>query len=335
MSRMMLPRRSFAAALAGTAAAGSFGRRARAAGPTKIRLITSWFAQAEHGGHYQAKATGLYERAGLDVEIKMGGPQVNPTQLMLGGEADIIMGYPLQVLKAQEQNLPVVAIGTSFQFDLVGLMTHDDVPNIAALKNHRILIANSTRTTWWPWLKNRFGFTDGSAAPYTFNLQPFLVDRNTAVQSYVTSEPFEAAQQGAKVKFFLLADDGYPPYGNTLMTTRPFLQNNAEALRRFLQVTAEGWKSYVTGDPAPGNALIQADNPRMTSDRIAYAIGKLREIKALEGHGPDAAAICTMNEASWEKTRDFMVGADLLKASAPWRNAFTLDLVRDMRVTLS
>ena len=49
----------------------------------KITFLTSWYAQAEHGGFYQAKAAGLYEKAGLDVTIKMGGPQVNAMQLML------------------------------------------------------------------------------------------------------------------------------------------------------------------------------------------------------------------------------------------------------------
>jgi len=51
----------------------------------KVTFLTSWFAQAEHGGFYQAKATGLYDKAGLDVTIKMGGPQVNGSQLLLAG----------------------------------------------------------------------------------------------------------------------------------------------------------------------------------------------------------------------------------------------------------
>src|SRR5271170_4485406 len=81
----------------------------------KVTFLTSWFAQAEHGGFYQAKATGLYEKEGLDVTIKMGGPQVNGMQLLLGGETDIMMGYDLQVLKALEQGIPVIPVGTSFQ----------------------------------------------------------------------------------------------------------------------------------------------------------------------------------------------------------------------------
>jgi NitT/TauT family transport system substrate-binding protein len=86
-------------ALAGAAGAAVLGGRARPAkAATKITFLTSWFAEAEHGGFYQAKATGLYEKAGLDVEIKMGGPQVNGMQLLTGGAADIVIGYDIQVL---------------------------------------------------------------------------------------------------------------------------------------------------------------------------------------------------------------------------------------------
>src|SRR5258706_5000032 len=80
----------------------------------KVTFLTSWCAQAEHGGFYQAKATGLYEKAGLDVTVKMGGPQINGLQLLLAGETDFLMSYDFSVLKAVEQNLPVVTVGTSF-----------------------------------------------------------------------------------------------------------------------------------------------------------------------------------------------------------------------------
>src|SRR5947209_7403414 len=85
--------------LAGAALAASL---APSQATDKVTILTNWFAQAEHGGFYQAKATGLYEKAGLDVTIKMGGPQVNSSQLLLAGDADFMMGYDIQVLKGRE-----------------------------------------------------------------------------------------------------------------------------------------------------------------------------------------------------------------------------------------
>ena len=91
MTQILRPtRRSVLAGGAALASTAVASRPARAA--TKITFLTSWFAQAEHGGFYQAKATGLYEKAGLDVTIKMGEPQINALQLLTGGDADIVMG---------------------------------------------------------------------------------------------------------------------------------------------------------------------------------------------------------------------------------------------------
>src|SRR5271154_934127 len=191
---MKILSRMIATALVGTAAAAAAFTPALAA--DKVTFLTSWFAQAEHGGFYQAKATGLYEKAGLDVTIKMGGPQVNGAQLLLAGETDFMMGYDIQVLKGREQNLPLVTVASSFQFDLQGLMAHDDVTDIAALKGKPILIAGSSRVTFWPWLRKKYSFTDDQIRTYTFNLQPFLADRTIAQQAYQSSEPYQAQQQG-------------------------------------------------------------------------------------------------------------------------------------------
>jgi NitT/TauT family transport system substrate-binding protein len=299
----------------------------------KVTFITSWFAQAEHGGFYQAKATGLYEKAGLNVTIKMGGPQVNGMQLLLAGETDLMMGYDFQVLKGVEQGLPLISVGTSFQYDLQGMMTHDDVDSLAGLKDKTILVATPGRTTWWPWLKAKFGYTDEQAKPYTFNLQPFFADKNTAQQSYPSSEPFQAMKQGVPVKFFLFAKDGYPPYGTTMVTTRAFLEKNPDVVARFVKASLEGWKSYMS-DPAPANALIKADNPKMADDQIAFGIDQLKKLKVLDGGDAATMGIGIITAARWKATYDYMVAAGLLKPEVDWRAGFTDRFVKDLKLSM-
>jgi NitT/TauT family transport system substrate-binding protein len=277
----------------------------------KITFLTSWFAQAEHGGFYQAKATGLYEKAGLDVVLKMGGPQINGMQLLLGGETDVMMGYDLQVLKALEQGLPVITIATSFQYDLQGMMTHPDVNSLADLKDKTILVATPGRSTWWPWLKAKYKYTEEQTRPYTFNLQPFFADKNLVQQAYPTSEPFAAKQAGIPAKYFLFADYGYPPYGTTMVATQPFVDKHPDAVARFVKASLEGWRSYLH-NPAPGNALIKVDNPRMSDEQIAFAVEQLKAIKVLEGGDAATLGIGIMTEARWKATYDFAVATGLL-----------------------
>jgi NitT/TauT family transport system substrate-binding protein len=321
------------AAIAGAAsalvAAGTRIAPARAA--TKIRLLTNWFAEAEHGGFYQAKATGLYEKAGLDVDIQMGGPQVNGMQLLGGADADIIISYDIQVLDSVEKGVPAVAIGAVNQFDLQGIMAHPDVASLASLKGRKILVSSTAYSTFWPWLKLKFGFTDDMAGTYTFNLQPFYVDPTLAQQGYITAEPFEAQKHGAKTKFFLFADDGYPPYSTTLVTTRPYMEKNPELVAAFVKATMQGWKSYLE-HPAPGNALIKEANPKQGDDQIAFSIGRFKAIKCITGGDAATHGIGIMTEARWKKTRDFMVGTHMLAAEAPWKTAFTTQFVRGLNI---
>jgi NitT/TauT family transport system substrate-binding protein len=298
----------------------------------KVTFLTSWYAQAEHGGFYQAKAAGLYDKENLDVTIKMGGPQVNGMQLLLGGEADVIMGYDFQVLSGISKGLPVVTIATSFQKDLQGMMTHADVKDLGDLKDKTILIATSGRTSWWPWLKHKFNYTDEQTQPYTFNLQPFFADANVAQQSYPSSEPFQAIQKGIPVNFYLFADYGYPPYGTTMVTTTKFVSEHPDVARRFVKASLAGWKSYLEGDPAPANALIKADNPNMTDAQIAFGIKRMNELHIVDGGDAQTMGIGIITEPRWKASYDLMVSSGLLPADTDWHKGFTTDFVKDLKI---
>ena len=298
----------------------------------KVTFLTSWYAQAEHGGFYQAKATGLYDKEGLDVTIKMGGPQVNGMQLLLGGEADVIMGYDFQVLTGLSKGLPVITIGTSFQKDLQGMMTHADVKDLGDLKDKTILVATSGRTSWWPWLKHKFGYTDDQTQPYTFNLQPFFADDKIAQQSYPSSEPFQAIQKGVPVNFFLFADYGYPPYGTTMVTTTKFVAEHPDVARRFVKASMEGWKNYLEGDPASANALIKADNPNMSDAQIAFGIKRMNELHIVDGGDAKTMGIGIITEARWKASYDLMVKEGLLPKETDWTKGFTTQFVKDLKV---
>ena len=294
-------------------------------------FLTSWYAQAEHGGFYQALATGLYKKAGLDVTIKMGGPQVNGMQLLAAGQADAVMGYDIAVMKGREQGVDAVTVAASFQKDLQGMMTHDDVKSLADLKGRTILVATSGRSTWWPWLKTLHGLNDEQARPYTFNIQPFLADRNIAQQGYPSSEPLSAMKAGAKANFFLFADAGYPPYGTSIVTMDKTLKDRPEVLRKFVAASMEGWKSFLA-DPAPAVALIKKDNPNMTDETIAFAIRRLKELDVVGGGDARAGGIGTMREDRFKATYDMLVQHKLLDPKVDWRKTFTTQFVKDLKV---
>ncbi|WP_434460794.1 ABC transporter substrate-binding protein [Serratia plymuthica] len=297
----------------------------------KIALLTSWYAQAEQGGYYQALATGIYKRYGLDVSIQSGGPQVNGMQLLLAKRADVIIGYDLQLLESVQRGFQAKAIAAPFQFDPQGLLTHDSVTSLDGLKDKTILVSSSGQSTWWPWLKARYQLSDSQVRPYTFNIQPFVADDNVAQQAYVSSEVFQAQKAGVKSNFFLFSEHGYPPYGGILITRPDLISSRNEAMAKFVQASMEGWVSYLH-NPAAGNALIKKDNPKMTDDLLAWGVQQIKEHHLIDGGDAATKGWGSMTEARWQKTRDFMVNAKLLNADTDWKQAYTTEFVDQMQV---
>ena len=297
----------------------------------KVVVITNWFAQAEHGGIYQALASGLYKKHGLDVTVKMGGPQVNAIQLLAADQADFIMNRDFAVLQGVSKGLPLVTVLAPMQFDAQGLLTHEDVPDLASLKDKTILIASTAHLYWWPWLKKKYGYTDAQTRPYTGNLQPFFADNNVVQQAFPTSEPYQVAQKGMKYKFFPFAAEGYPPYHGALVTLQKTIDAKPDMVARFVRATAEGWKSFLA-DPAPAAVLIKRENPNMTDGEIAFAVQKLKDSQAVTGGDAAQLGIGAMTEARWKKNFDFMVESGLISPTTEWRKAYTTRFIDDLKV---
>jgi NitT/TauT family transport system substrate-binding protein len=299
--------------------------------PDRIVFATDWLAQAEHGGFYQALAEGTYRKHNLDVQIRMGGPQVNGLQLLAAGQLDVAMGDALQALSAVEQGVPVVAIAATFQKNPTVIIAHPGVARIEDLKGKPIAIGAAANTTFWPWLKQRYGFTDDQKRPYGFSVQPFLVDPALSQQGFATSEPFSIEKAGVRPVVFLLADLGFPPYSEVLIVTRDSLAKRGDALARFVRASAEGWKSYLA-NPAPGNALIKKDNPQMSDELLAFGWRKMKEHAIVDGDEARTQGLLTMTAARWTRTVEFLRTAGLAKPNVDYAKAWSLEVVGGVRV---
>jgi NitT/TauT family transport system substrate-binding protein len=301
----------------------------------KFTYLTNWFAQAEHGGYYQALATGLYKREGLDVTIRMGGPQVNGMQLLAAGQVDCFMGYDVQTMKAWENGINAVTVAASFQKDPQVLIGHPGVVNkMEDLKGKTILISSAANTSYWPWLKGAYGLQDSQVRPYTFNIQPFIADKNIVQQGYLSSEPY-AIEKEAKFKpnVFLLADHGWPPYATTIVCMEKTVRERPKAVAAFVKATMEGWKSYLKGDPAAANALIKRDNPNMTDDKIAVGIRLLNEQGIVFGGDVAKQGVGIITDERMKKTYDLMVAMKLLDpAKVDLKKTYTTQFVKDLKV---
>ena len=309
-----------------------FATSAGAAPPIRIVFVTDWKAQAEHGGFYEALALGLYRQRGLDVVIREGGPSVNVPQLIAGGAADFGIGSnSLTAFNLVKQGVPVRAVMAVFQKDPAILMSHPrpDVKRLADMKGKPIMLGDAATVTMWPWLKAKYGFSDSQIRKYTFNLQPFLIDKNAIQEGYLTSEPFSV--EGAahfKPQVFLLADNGYSGYGNLVLVPQSWIDKKRAAVQAFYDATRDGWNSYLHGDPRPANALIKRDNPDMTDDVIAQSIAKMKSYGLVDSGDAKAFGIGAMTGPRWKNFFATMSAQGVYPGTLDYRKAYDLDFMR-------
>jgi NitT/TauT family transport system substrate-binding protein len=291
---------------------------------------TDWKAEAEHGGYYQAIATGIYRQHGLEVTLRQGGPQVNHAQLLAAGRLDFNLApNSFGPLNLTAENIPMVAVAALFQKDPSVLIAHPGQGNdsLAALKGKPIMIGSDTRITSWMFLKSKFGYTDEQIRPYTFSVAPFLVDSGAVQQGYLSSEPFTIESQGVKPIVLLLADAGYSSYGSLIQTSDKLVQEKPDLVQRFVDASVEGWYGYLYGDPTPANELIKRDNPEMTDALLAYGIAKIKEYGIVDSGDAKTNGIGAMTEARWRDFFDTMAGAGVYPKTLDFHRAYTLRFV--------
>jgi NitT/TauT family transport system substrate-binding protein len=319
-------------ALTGILAAAAFAALAAPAAAQvldKVSFGTNWVPEPEHGGFYQALADGTYRKYGLDVSIVPGGPNVNNRILLPVGKIDFFLSAnTLQGFDAVAENVPTIEVAALFQKDPQVLIAHPDVQSFADLKNLTLFISREGMASYYQWLKADYGFKDSQVKPYTFNPQPFLADPKSAMQGYVTSEPF-AIEKAAhfKPKVFLLADQGFSAYSTLIETRRDLVDKKPDLVQRFVEASIIGWYNYIYHDNTAANAMIKKQNPEMSDDLLAYSVNAMKQYGIVDSGDATTLGVGAMTDARMKHFFDEMVHAGVVKASIDYRKAYTLQFV--------
>ncbi len=297
----------------------------------KVTFGANWLAEAEHGGYYQALVDGTYAKYGLDVTILPGGPQTNNRLLLIAGKIDFYMGVNMiPAFEAVEQNVPTIVVAADFQKDPQIFMSHPgvgldhwtDLPKAAAF------VGKEGLASFYQWMRVAYGFREENVKPYNFNAAPFIADKNSIQQGYLTSEPFAVERQGGfKPNVFLLADHGYSSYSTTIETRAELAAKSPDLVRRFVEASAIGWRHYLYGDNAKANAAIKHDNPDMTDEQIAFSIAKLKEYGIVDSGDAVKLGIGAMTDARMKEFFDEMAKAGVVKPDIDYKKAYTLQFV--------
>jgi NitT/TauT family transport system substrate-binding protein len=301
------------------------------AGPSsldKVSFGTNWVAEAEHGGFFQAAADGTYRKYGLDVTIVPGGPNDNNRMLLIAGKIDFFMtANTLMSFDAVANKVPVVSVASIFQKDPQVFLTHPEskITRLEELKPLTLFISKEGITSYFQWLKSEYGFSDKNVRPYTFNAQPFIASPQSAMQGYVTSEPFAVEKAaGFKPGVILLADYGFNTYSTLIETRQDVIEKKPDLVQRFVDASIIGWYTYIYGDNSAGNAMIRKLNPEMTDELLAYSVAKMKEYGIVDSGDSLKNGIGAMTDERVTSFFEKMVKAGVVKADLDYRKSYTL-----------
>ena len=297
----------------------------------EITFATDWKAQAEQGGFYQALAAGLYEKNGLKVKIIQGSANVNVPRLIASNSVEFGIGsnsfIPLNMVA---NKIPGKAVMAIFQKDPQIIMTHpdSDIRNLKDMRDLPIMISDASIGAFWLWLKSKYNFNDNQIRKKTFSLAPFLSNKSSIQQGYLTSEPFLVEREaGFTPRVFLLADYGYPSYGAMVLASSNVLKNNPEIVKAFVDASIEGWRQYIYDDPSLGNELIMLENNEMKEDILLQAIKKIRNYELVSNEISKGLDIGLMTDIKWESFFKTMSINGVYEKDLEWRESFTLDFI--------
>ncbi len=297
----------------------------------KVTFGTNWLAEAEHGGFYQAVADGTYEKYGLDVKIVQGGPQANNRLLLATGKLDFYMGANMiQAFTSVEQNVPTLSVASLFQKDPYIFMSHpgqgfdrwEDLPKATAF------VGKENLTSVYQWLRLAYGFKEERVKPYTFNPAPFIADKKSIQQGYLTAEPYAVESQGGfKPNVFLLADYGYDSYSTTIDVRSETIEKNPDLVQRFVDASIIGWYNYMYGDNTKANALIKKDNPDQNDAQIAFSIARMKEYGIVDSGDSLKLGIGAMTDERMKSFFDKMQKSGVIKADLDYRKSYDLRFI--------
>jgi NitT/TauT family transport system substrate-binding protein len=290
-----------------------------------------WVAEPEYGGYYQALATGIYKKYGLDVHIVEGGPQVNNAELLVAGRLTFdITSNSFLALNFVQENIPFVAVAAGFQKDPDILMAHPGVgdDSFADLKGKPIEVSDDTRASWWNYLKAKYGYTDSQLRPYGFSLTPFFTNPTAIQEAYVTSEPFLVHQQTGKWPVVLMISSaGFDGYASLIATSEKLVKTNPSLVQRFINASIEGWYSYLYGDPSPAFAAIQQANPDMSTALLHFGYAQLKSRGIVDSGDAKVLGIGAMTDARWASFFNQMAATGLYDKSMNYRAGYTTQFV--------
>jgi NitT/TauT family transport system substrate-binding protein len=293
----------------------------------RVVLMLNWYPEAEHGGFYAAQVHGIFEKYGLDVEIRPGGPNAPVAQELLTGRVDFAIGNADDVLLFRQERAPVVALMAPIQNTPRCVLVHESSPVQQLSELSGMTLQANVGRPFLNYLDSKGYLENVRVVPYAGSVANFVVDKNTAIQAYSFSEPFLAQQDGVKSRALMLSDIGFNPYASCLITTESLIAKDRDLVQRMVSACREGWVHYLEQPGETNQQILQLNSHGMTAEALEYGANAIRPLCLPDGMSPELMG--TMSAERWQTLYDQFTALGLVsKDRFQSDQVFTLDFIK-------
>ena len=274
--------------------------------PRHDTLVLNWKPEPEFGGIYQQVQQGspnMFQGHGLTLEL-IGGPDAPVVQMVDSGTATFGIASADEVVMARARGADIVAVFATYQTCPQGLMVHAErgLKDIREVFDPGVgVVAMEQGLPYVKVLERRYGLGRVQVVPYTGSIGLWMKDPNMAQQCFVTAEPIDARQAGAKPQVFLIADCGYNPYTGVVITRGKLLREQPGKVKALVAALREGWGAYLR-DPKPANERMGKLNPAM--DAYTFAAAAKAQQPLIQDPEASPQALGTMTKERWQTLID-------------------------------
>ncbi|KFX70035.1 hypothetical protein TMS3_0111040 [Pseudomonas taeanensis MS-3] len=264
-----------------------------------VSLQLRWLHQFQFAGYYMAQEKGYYRKAGLEVEIRQGGPGTpKPIEAMLSGDVDFAIANSGLVI-ARMQGKPVVALAAIMQSSPVVWIVRAD-SNIYTpldLAGKRVMLMPEPESAELRITLAREGIDLSRllVSETSFNPQD-LVDGNTdAYDGYLSNEPFWLDQQKMAYRLINPREYGVNFYNDVLATRETLVQERPEQVEAFIQASLDGWQYALEHIEESVQLIHQRYAPNKSLEHLRFEAQALKKLIM-----PELVQLGHMNPGRWQ-----------------------------------
>ncbi|QEG41053.1 ABC transporter substrate-binding protein [Roseimaritima ulvae] len=277
--------------------------------PVVIQL--NWHAEAEHGGAYAALASELYSDAGLDVEIRPGGPATPVAADLESGRCQFAFANADDVALYRQQGAGVVAVLAAMQDHPRCILVRRD-SNITDLNQLAgLTLQRQPGRPFLEFMRRRGLLDDVQEVPYTGSVAGLVTSKDIAIQAYSFAEPLLAEQQGVEVTPLMVSELGWNPYSSVLVTTDRLIAEDPQLVRKVVEATRQGWVQYLEDPQAANELILKANRQGMTAEALAYGAKQMTELAMPGGAAPETVG--QMSLQRWQTLVEQLVELGLVE----------------------